>query len=143
MFGRGRQEHEGAIRHILVVEDDALVAFDNEHQLGEAGFTVVDTVDTAAEAERLIAAGGIDLVLSDITLRGEGDGIDVARAASAAGIPLLFVSGQCPIEARSLAAGCLAKPYSPRDLLAAIGAVEAKRAGRKTGRLPRGLTLYG
>lgn len=143
MFGRGRHEQDQTLRRILIVEDDALVAFDNEHQLEDAGYGVVATVDTAAEALRLIAAGGIDLVLSDISLRGEGDGIDVARAAKAAGIPLLFVSGQCPVAARSLAAGCLAKPYFPRDLIAAIGVLEATRAGRKPGRLPRALTLYG
>jgi DNA-binding response OmpR family regulator len=143
MFGRGRQERDGAIRRILVVEDDALVAFDNEYGLGDAGYTVVDTVDNAAEAKTLIAKGGIDLVLSDVNLRGAGSGVDVARAAHEAGIPLLFVSGQCPIEAQRLAAGCLAKPYSQRDMLAAIAALDAKRAGRKTGRLPRGLTLYG
>ncbi len=142
MFGLGRQDREGAIRCILVVEDDALIAFDNEYGLEDAGFTVVDTVDTAAEAIRLIEGGGIDLVLSDITLRGDGDGLDVARAAKAAGIPLLFVSGQCPVEAQEVSAGCLAKPYSPRDLISAIRAVEAKVAGRKTGRLPRGLRLY-
>jgi two-component system, response regulator PdtaR len=143
MFGRDRPDHEGAIRHILVVEDDALIAFDNEHGLSEAGYTVVATVDNAAEAARRIAGGGIDLVLADVNLRGEGSGVDVARAAHAAGIPLLFVSGECPGEARSFAAGCLAKPYSQRDLIASIEVLEAKRAGRKSRRSPRALTLYG
>jgi DNA-binding response OmpR family regulator len=142
MFGYSRPDHESTIHRILVVEDDALVAFDNEHSLGEAGYTVVATVDTAAEAAHLIAKGGIDLVLADVNLRGEGSGIDVARSAYAAGIPLLFVSGECPVEARSFAAGCLAKPYSQRDLIASIEILEARRAGRKGRRPPRALTLY-
>jgi two-component system, response regulator PdtaR len=142
MFGRGPGEN-ALLRRILVVEDDALIAFDNEYGLNDAGFTVVGTVDTAEEAGRHIAEGGIDLILADVALRGEGTGIDVARAAHAAGIPLLFVTGQCPAEARAFAAGCLAKPYSQRDLLAAIAAIEAKRAGRKTRRLPKALHLFG
>lgn len=143
MFGRGRPGEEARFRRILVVEDDALVAFDNEYGLNDAGFTVVATVDTAEDAGQHIAEGGIDLVLADISLRGEGTGIDVARLAFAAGIPLLFVTGQCPAEARGFAAGCLAKPYSRADLLAAILAVEARKAGRKTRRVPKALHLFG
>jgi DNA-binding response OmpR family regulator len=143
MFGRGRPGEDALLRRILVVEDDALVAFDNEHGLSDAGFTVIATVDTAEDAERCIAQGGIDLVLADISLRGDRTGIDVAKAAHAAGIPLLFVTGQCPSEARAFAAGCLAKPYSRADLLAAIAAIEARKAGRKTRRLPRALRLFG
>lgn len=143
MFGRGRPGEEARFRRILVVEDDALVAFDNEYGLNDAGFTVVATVDTAEDAGQRIAEGGIDLVLADVSLRGVGSGIDVARLAHAAGIPLLFVTGQCPAEARAFAAGCLAKPYSRADLLAAILAVEARKAGRKTRRVPKALHLFG
>jgi CheY-like chemotaxis protein len=143
MFGRGRRDQGHETRRILVVEDEALIAFDTEHLLTEAGYVVVATVDNAAEALRLIAAGGIDLITADVNLRGQGTGIDIARKAHEAGLAVLFVSGQCPVEAQALAHGCLAKPYSPRDLLAAIAAVAAVRAGGKPGRLPRGLTLYG
>ena len=142
MFGRGRQDKVKETRRILVVEDEPLIAFDTEHLLTEAGYDVVATVDNAAEALRLIAAGGIDLVTADVNLRGEGTGIDIARKAREAGLAVLFVSGQCPIEARSLADGCLAKPHAPRDLLVAIAAVAAVRAVANPGRLPRGLTLY-
>jgi two-component system, response regulator PdtaR len=142
MFGRGGPGSDARLRRILVVEDDALVAFDNEHGLSDAGFTVVDTVDTAEDAEQRIIDGGIDLILADITLRGERTGIDVARAAHAAGIPLLFVTGQCPAEARAFAAGCLAKPYSRADLISAIAAVEARQAGRKARRVPKALHLF-
>jgi len=143
MFGRGRQERVKETRRILVVEDEPLIAFDTEHLLTEAGYEVVATVDNAAEALRLIAVGGIDMVTADVNLRGQGTGIDIARKAREAGLAVLFVSGQCPIEAQVLADGCLAKPYSPRDLLAAIAAVAALRAGIKPTRVPRGLTLYG
>jgi DNA-binding response OmpR family regulator len=143
VFGRGRPGNDALLRRILVVEDDALVAFDNEHGLSDAGFTVVATVDTAEDAERCIAEGGIDLVLADISLRGDRTGIDVAKAAHAVGIPLLYVTGQCPDEARAYATGYLSKPYSRADLLGSIAAIEARQAGRKSRRPPRALHLFG
>ena len=130
------------IRRVLIVEDEALVAFDNEHMLVEAGFTVVATVDSVGRALRVIARQPLDLVLVDIMLSDQGSGFDVATAAHDRGIGVLFVSGFCPAEARALALGCLAKPYHPRDLLAAIEAVEAHLAGGTVKRLPRGLSLY-
>ena len=38
------------INRILIVEDEPLVAFDNEHFLRDAGYVIVGTVDTVAEA---------------------------------------------------------------------------------------------
>lgn len=130
------------IRRVLIVEDEALVAFENEHLLVEADYTVVATVDSVGRALRVIARQPLDLVLVDIMLSDQGSGFDVAKAAHERGISVLFVSGFCPTEARAFAVGCLAKPYRPRDLIAAIEAVEACLAGGRMKRLPRGLSLY-
>lgn len=138
LFGR----RERAIRRIIVVEDEPLVAFDNEHMLSDAGYEVVATVDTLAQAAKVIETEQLDLVLSDIKLRGPGDGMDVARAAAAKGVPVLFVSGNCPVEARSLAVGCLAKPYSDRMLKAALDALDARFQGKAVKKVPAGLSLY-
>lgn len=139
LFGKRRAR----LKRILVVEDEPLLAFDNEHLLRDAGYTVVATVDRLADAVEVIRADGLDLILSDIRLSGDGDGLDVARAARAKRIPLLFVTGACPPEAATLAIGCLDKPYSPRDLLSAIEAVESLIAGEAVKRTPGGLTLFG
>ena len=130
------------IRRIIIVEDEPLVAFDNEHLLEEAGYEVVATVGDAAGAFAVIGAEPLDLVLTDIALAGDGNGIDVARAARAKGIPVLFVTGNCSEEARALAIGCLAKPYSERTLKAALGAIERQLQGRPMKRPPAQLTLY-
>jgi DNA-binding response OmpR family regulator len=135
-------KRERAIRRILIVEDEPLVAFDNEHLLRECGYDVVATVDTLAEAVRVLGAEEIDLVLSDIALNGDGDGMDVARAAGARQVPVLFVTANCPIEARSLGIGCLAKPYTDKVLKGALEALERKLQGKKVRRLPPGLSLY-
>ena len=139
LFGK----RERAIRRILIVEDEPLVAFDNEHLLGEAGYEVVSTVDNLADALEVLESEELDLIVSDVTLRGEGDGIDLARAAGAKDVPLLFVTGNCPIEARSLSIGCLAKPYSEKALKAALEALDDQLQGKKVRKLPAGLSLYG
>ena len=72
----------------------------------------------------------------------DGSGVAVAQAAHARGIAVLFVTGNCPGEARVLAAGCLSKPYPQRDLLAAIDAIEAVVEGRAPGRLPASFRLF-
>ena len=138
LFGK----RERTIRRILIVEDEPLVAFDNEHLLREAGYDVVATVESVADALEVINHEPLDLVLSDIRLSGEGDGTDVARAAAAKGIPVLFVSGHCPIEAQKLAIGCLAKPYNDKTLKAVLGTLDKKLQGRKVKKVPDGLSLY-
>ena len=138
LFGK----RERAIRRILIVEDEPLVAFDNEHLLRECGYEVVATVDTLADAVRVLGEAEVDLVLSDIQLSGEGDGMDVARAAGARLVPFLFVTANCPLEARSLGMGCLAKPYSDKVMKNALDALDRKLSGKKVGRLPAGLSLY-
>lgn len=125
-----------------MVEDEPLVAFDTEHLLHDAGYEVVATVDSLGEARKAIAEEEIDLVLSDVKLRGKGDGLDVARLAKAKGVPVLFVTGLCPAEAESLAAGCLAKPYSDKMLKAALEALDRRLQGLKVKKLPAGLSLY-
>lgn len=138
LFGRKKRR----IERLLVVEDEPLVAFDNEHFLLEAGFTVVATTDRVSDAVAEIASGkAIDLVLVDLMLT-DGNGMDVARAAFARAIPALYVTGNCPAEAQAFASGCLSKPYQQRDLLAAIDAIEAAQDGRPPKRMPAGLRLF-
>ena len=138
LFGK----RERRIKRILIVEDEPLVAFDNEHLLGAAGFEVAATVDGVDDATAVIAEGDLDLVLADVNLSDGGDGLDVARAAHASGVAVLFVTGSCPLEAQKLAVGCLAKPYGARDLVAAVEAIEARMEGKTPKRIPPGLSLY-
>lgn len=130
------------INRLLIVEDEPLVAFDNEYALGEAGYQVVATVDRFSDAMAVIEAGEIDLILSDVALTGEYDGVHLARTVQPMGVRLLFVTGSCPIDAPQISVGCLAKPYAQRDLIAALSALEQALAGKMPRRLPVGLSLY-
>lgn len=139
LFGRKRR----SIEKLLLVEDEPLIAFDTEYLLRDQGFTIVATVDRVADAVRLIESdSAIDLVLVDVNLA-DGSGLDVARAAAARDIAVLFVTGACPADAEVVAVGCLAKPYTQRDLLGSIDAIESRSEGRTPPRLPGGLRLFG
>lgn len=131
------------ISRLLIVEDEPLVAFDNEHSLIEEGFEVVATVDRVADALAVLdSEATVDLVLADINLA-DGSGVDVAKAAHAKGVAVIFCTGDCPADGRPFARGCLSKPYSPGDLIAAIAAVDGQLQGRKRPRrLPRGFSLF-
>lgn len=138
LFGKRKR----IVKRILVVEDEPLVAFDNEIMLGEAGYEVVATIDNFDDAIALIDRDKVDLILSDVRLQGQRTGIDLARAAKNRGIPILFATGhEPPKEACALAVGCLMKPYSERTLKSTLECIEKQLAG-ETAKPPKGLTLY-
>ncbi len=139
LFGR----KERRITRVLIVEDEPLVAFDTEHFLSHEGFEIAGTLDTVGAAVAALEADdALHLVLVDVNLT-DGSGIDVARVAHARGVPVLFVTGQCPGDARALAAGCLSKPYPQRDLLTAIRTIERLiEGGKRPRRLPASFNLF-
>jgi DNA-binding NarL/FixJ family response regulator len=62
-------------RHVLVVEDEALVAMLLEDMLGDLGCRVIGPVMRVAEAlERIAAETAIDVALLDVNLAGERSG---------------------------------------------------------------------
>jgi DNA-binding response OmpR family regulator len=138
LFGK----RERLIRRIMVVEDEPLVAFDNEYLLKDAGYEVVATVDSLAAARAVIETEQLDLILTDLKLNGEGDGAGVARLARTQGVPVLFVTGHDLEEARGLGLGCLSKPYSDKVLKNALEALDRYLQGRKLKKLPPQLTIY-
>lgn len=139
VFGRRKR----VITRLLICEDEPLIAFDNEHALTEEGFEVVATVDRVADAIAVLDANAdVHLVLADVSLA-DGNGIDLARQAHARGVAVIFCTGDCPEGGRAFARGCLAKPYTPADLLDAIAAVDGQMQGRaRPRRLPRGFSLF-
>lgn len=131
-----------SLKTILIVEDEPLVAFDNEHFLTESGYDVVATVDSVEAAIEVIESQPPDLVLADVKLSDGGNGVDVAAAAREKGVPVLFVTGGCPDNAAQLAVGCLVKPYSSRDLRTAIEAVDCALQHLPVKKVPACLQLY-
>ena len=138
LFRRKRR----TIRRLLIVEDEPLVAFDNEHALSAAGYRVVATVDRGEAAMPWLTAEQIDAALLDVRIAGAVVGIALARIAVERHIPILFVTGDCPPEAKALAFGCIAKPYAAADLVAAIACLDSLLQGGQPDNPPLPLTLF-
>lgn len=64
---------------LLIVEDEVLTARLMEVKLSKAGFDVVDPVSSGEDAIESVKANKPDVVLMDINLMGEIDGIEAAR----------------------------------------------------------------
>ena len=137
LFGRRKQ----VVKRILIVEDEPLTAFDNENMLSDAGYDIVATVDDLEEALEVLEREQIDLILSDVRLRKQQTGIELARAAKQRRIPTLFATGHPYPGAGDIAVGCLMKPYTERQLCKAIECVDRHLQGEAV-KPPKGLELF-
>lgn len=137
LFGRRKQ----VVKRILIVEDEPLIAFDNENFLADAGYEVVATVDDMEEALAVLDREEVHLVLSDVRLRKDQTGIELAHEAKKRGVPTLFATGHSYADASKVAVGCVMKPYTERQLCKAIEAVDRHLQGEKV-KPPKGVELF-
>lgn len=113
----------------LIVEDEFLIAEGLRVQLGAMGVDVCDVATTAEAAIALAAKHRPDLVLMDVRLDGEKDGVDAAvEIHRNIKTPVIFLTGSR--EDMTIArinedhpAGVLFKPVSPVQLKRTIEAV--------------------
>ena len=78
---------------ILVVEDEGIVALDIQGKLESMGYQVPCIVSSAEEAIGAATRLHPDLVLMDIQLEGELDGINAAeKINSDLGIPVVYLT---------------------------------------------------
>ena len=137
LFGK----RKAVVKRVLIIEDEPLTAFDNEVMLRDAGREVVATHDDYEEALAALDREQVDLILSDVRLRGDRTGIDLAIEAKKRGVPLLFITGYPPDNAHELAIGCLLKPYTERTMRSALEAIDRHVQG-KPAKPPKGLQLF-
>ncbi|WP_051327798.1 ATP-binding protein [Desulfatirhabdium butyrativorans] len=111
---------------ILIVEDDGILAFQLVQILTKQGYTVPDPVATGEEAINVALSIRPDLILMDIQLAGEMDGIDAAEQICASiDTSVLFLTGfsQTSLVERAKQIGpygYLLKPVSPKELVATV-----------------------
>ncbi|EJL32063.1 response regulator containing CheY-like receiver domain and AraC-type DNA-binding domain [Caulobacter sp. AP07] len=111
---------------VLVVDDEFLIAQGLRLQVEDLDMEVCATAASADEAVALAVAYRPELVLMDMRLRGEKDGVDAALAIhDTVGSKVIFITGSR--EPATLAriqmdhpAGVLFKPISDRQLKSAI-----------------------
>ncbi len=78
-------------KKILVVEDDAPSALLLSQILKKSGYTVFDSVDNGEKAVRVASEFNPDLILMDISIKGDMDGIDAAKMIrDECGIPSIY-----------------------------------------------------
>ncbi|MFO0668253.1 MAG: response regulator [Polyangiaceae bacterium] len=70
-----------AFRKILVVEDEPLMRASLVRMLTSLQVEII-AVGTVAEARRALTDGGVDLVITDVSLADGESGVEVARAAA-------------------------------------------------------------
>ena len=78
---------------ILIAEDEIVVALDLEQSLTGLGYDVVGVADTGRGAVRLVNEVRPHLVLMDIRLKGQMDGIEAAEEIRRRSqVPVVFVT---------------------------------------------------
>src|SRR5437016_12175743 len=135
---------------VLVVEDEPDIRHLITHHLEREGFRCRE-VTTGAEALRAVRTSMPDLVVLDLMLP-EMDGLDVCRRlrvdARTAAIPIIMLTAKSDEVDRVVglelgADDYIAKPFSPKELVARVRAVLRRSQQREAPRVLRagGITL--
>ena len=78
---------------ILIVEDEMLIAANISIQLESLGYEIVGIIPRGQEAINVVKSDRPDLVLMDINLKGEMDGIETAALMQSDGaIPIIYLT---------------------------------------------------
>lgn len=111
---------------VLIVEDEKIIAFDLQRRLKTFGFEVIGSCSSGAEALELCAQGRPDIVLMDIMIEGELDGIETAKILlERYQIPSIFLtaySDAATLERAKVAQplAYIIKPFKERELYTTI-----------------------
>ena|SRR3974390_2701375 len=111
---------------ILIVEDEPLIAMDNQFTLESSGFETIAVAATAEDAIALAERERPDLVLMDVQLAGSSSGIDAAvQIFERCAVRVLFATAY--VDRRTMdrgehahPLGWLNKPFNPHELVEAV-----------------------
>lgn len=103
-------------KKILIVEDEFLIAMRIQISFNQAGHEAYKFVSNGADAIKSVKVDHPDIILMDIRLAGDMDGIETAREIkSFSDVPIIFLTG-----------------YSDREILARAKAIEPAAIFDKT-----------
>jgi DNA-binding LytR/AlgR family response regulator len=114
-----------AIR-ILIVEDDPIIGADLQDRLEEIGYAVLGPVASGEEALTFFPENSPDVVIMDVQLEGEWDGIETTRRIrEICVLPVIFLTSNSDeatfAQAKSVQPQAfIAKPFRGKDLRHAI-----------------------
>jgi two-component system cell cycle sensor histidine kinase/response regulator CckA len=107
---------------IMIVENELIVAKNIENHLRKMGYELISIVDSGEKAIARAAEAKLDLVLMDIKLAGEIDGIEAARQIhDRFQIPVVYLTAYADDETLQRAKvtapyGYIIKPFEPKKL---------------------------
>ncbi len=113
-------------RRVLIVEDEKIIALDLQRRLEKFGYSVVGLCATAEDAIATALDVLPDIILMDIMLGGEQDGVDAAVAIrQVRSIPVVFLTAYADdrtVERAKKAepVGYVLKPFKERELQTTI-----------------------
>jgi CheY-like chemotaxis protein len=123
---------------VLIVEDEAAMALALQVRMRTGGFAVCGTASSKAEAVDLALEHRPDVILMDIRLTGEGDGIEAAQEIQQTmDTQIIFMTGysEGEVKKRAMAlnpAAYMVKPFSLAELLSVVTrSLEPSTAGGK------------
>jgi PAS domain S-box-containing protein len=122
---------------VLIVEDERIVALALERALRRMRYSVTGITDSGEEAVRKAAQAHPDLVLMDIRLRGEMDGIEAAAEIQGRfDIPVVYLTAyadESTVQRAKVTAafGYVLKPFEERELRVAIEMALYKHAAEQ------------
>jgi len=112
--------------NILIVEDELLIAKNLSHKLESLGYQIVGIVSCGADAIQRAGEMKPDLILMDIVIKGDMDGIETAVIINQKfDIPIIYTTAYADDETLQRAEntgsyGYLLKPFKQRELHATI-----------------------
>lgn len=112
--------------NVLIVEDEAITALDLSEGLRQCGYDIAGVADNAGAAKALFEEKDVDIVLMDIQLKGEKDGVDtVMELMKTRKRPVIYLTAftdAATVERvkRTYPAAFLTKPYHVDNVRIAI-----------------------
>lgn len=117
---------------VLIVEDESIVAMEIGAYVKELGFELIGVVSSADRAIQKVQTQDIGLILMDVHIKGEKDGITCAEEIrSIKDIPLIYISAFGDDETLNRAiktnpSAYLIKPFNRKELKVAMSLATTK-----------------
>lgn len=113
-------------KKVMIVEDEGVVGLSLKSILSKKGYTVTGIAITGSEAVRMAIETQPDVILMDIHLKGDMDGIQATEELNkVTDIPVIYLTAYADEETlnralRTESHSYLVKPYNPRELYSNI-----------------------
>jgi DNA-binding LytR/AlgR family response regulator len=127
------------MKNILIVEDELLIAEDIKTTIEELGYNVLAIVASAAKAIEILNTQNVDLILLDITIKGDINGVVLAEIVNQQfNVPFIYLTSHSDPKTvteaiKTAPQGYVVKPYSDSDLYTSIAlAFENKKEETNT-----------